>query len=114
MRHADLLLFALLLFTGLSISPDAVQAQARQESRPERKVVERTTPVYPELAKRAQIKGIVKMEVAVRPNGSVKSVRVLGGNAALIGSATDAVQKWKFEPAPQETVEVVQITFEPH
>jgi hypothetical protein len=46
--------------------------------------------------------------------GAFKSTRVLGGNPALIGSATDAVRNWKFEAAPDETTEIVQLTFEPH
>ena len=55
--------------------------------------------------------GVVKLEVVVRGNGSVKSAKVLGGSPLLIDSATEAVSKWKFEPAPQETTEVVQVQF---
>jgi outer membrane biosynthesis protein TonB len=54
---------------------------------------------------------VVKLEVVVRENGSVKSAKVLGGSPLLIGSATDAVCQWKFEPAPHETTEVVQVQF---
>jgi len=31
----------------------------------------------------------------------------------LVQSATDAVRKWKFVAAPDETVGLVEITFEP-
>lgn len=58
------------------------------------------------------IRGTVRVEATVRPNGAVKSTRVLGGNPVLVTAAQDAVTKWKFEPAQSETTEVVQLTFE--
>jgi protein TonB len=76
-----------------------------------RKVVARVAPVYPELAKRMMVQGVVKVEVVVKPNGSVKSTRLLGGNPVLVDAATAAVTKWKFEPSVNETTEVVQIVF---
>lgn len=77
-----------------------------------RKVSSRIAPNYPELAKKMNIHGVVKVEAVVRPNGSVKSTRVLGGNPVLVDAALDAVGKWKFEPAQSETTEVVQLTFQ--
>jgi protein TonB len=74
-------------------------------------VIEQVAPVYPEIAKRNRIAGAVKLEVVVRPDGSVKSAKALGGSPALIESASGAVRKWKFEVKPQETTEVVQVTF---
>lgn len=76
-----------------------------------RKVLSRVTPVCPELARKMHIQGIVKLEAIVKPNGSVRTTRVLGGNPVLVEAATEAVTKWKFEPAPDETTEVVQMTF---
>ena len=58
------------------------------------------------------IRGTVRVEAIVRPNGTVKSTRILGGNPVLIQSAQDAVSKWKFETAQGETTEVVQLSFE--
>jgi TonB family protein len=82
-------------------------------SNSERKVSSRVAPIYPELAKRMRLQGVVKVEAVVRPNGTVKSTRVLGGNPVLVESAIDAVNKWKFEPGPEETTEIVQLTFIP-
>lgn len=78
----------------------------------DRKVATRVTAVYPELAKKMHIHGAVRVEAIVRPNGTVKSTRVLGGNPVLVEAAQDAVGKWKFEPAQSETTEVVQLAFE--
>jgi len=97
----------------LALSPNLSHAQnTTVSSSAERKISSRAVPVYPELAKKMHIHGTVRMEVIVRPNGSVKSSRVLGGNPVLVESAQDAVGKWKFEPAQTETMEIVQLAFE--
>jgi TonB family protein len=91
-----------------------VVAAGQQTAAPanaERKVITRITPDYPELARRMHLQGIVKVEAVVRANGSVKSTRVLGGNPVLVDAALNAVGKWKFEPAQNESTEVVQLTF---
>jgi len=36
----------------------------------------------------------------------------LGGNPVLVDAAVEAVAKWKFDPGPSETTEVVQVTFD--
>jgi TonB family protein len=76
-----------------------------------RKVIERVAPSTPDLARRMHIQGTVKVEAIVRPNGTVKSTRALGGSPVLVESATEAVAKWKFEVGPDETTEIIQLTF---
>jgi TonB family protein len=91
-----------------------LEAQSNaQSAMSERKVTSRVAPFYPELAKRMRLQGVVKLEAVVRSNGTVKSARALGGNPVLVQPAVDAVYKWKFEPAPDETTEIVQLTFIP-
>ena len=79
----------------------------------ERKVVSKVAPNFPELARRMHVQGSVKLEIMVRPDGGVKSTRVIGGNPVLIQAAVDAVAKWKFEISSGETTEIVQLTFQP-
>ncbi len=79
----------------------------------ERKVSSRISPAYPELARKMRLQGVVKIEAIVKPNGTVKSTRVLGGNPVLVDAATEAVSKWKFEAGPAETTEILQLTFTP-
>ncbi len=79
----------------------------------ERKVTSRVQPSYPDLARKMRLQGVVRIEAVVKPNGTVKSTRVLGGNPVLVDAATDAVTKWKFETASGETTEIVQVTFTP-
>jgi TonB family protein len=109
MRRVSSLAVALGLCIGAFTATGGAQAEAHLG----RRAIEKVAPVYPELARRAHIRGVVKLEVVVRPNGSVKSANALGGSPALIQSAIDAVRKWKFEAAPEETTELVQLAFEP-
>ena len=97
----------------LALSSNVVHAQnTTVSSSSERKIASRVAPVYPELAKKMRIHGAVRMEVIVRPNGSVKSSRVLGGNPVVVEAAQEAVGKWRFEPTQSETTEIVQLAFE--
>jgi protein TonB len=89
-----------------------VTAQSSAPAASDRKVASRVAPTYPDLAKKMHIHGTVRVEAVVRPNGSVKSTRVLGGNPVLVDAALDAVGKWKFESGQNETTEVVQLAFE--
>lgn len=69
-------------------------------------------PEYPDLARKMELAGVVKIEVTVAPNGSVKSARVVGGHPVLAGAALDAARKWRFEPAPAESSGVIEFKFE--
>lgn len=109
MRKAVLLFAAVL--AALSVSPASAQ-NSTQTAHSARKISERVAPVYPELARKMHIHGIVKVEAIVRSNGQVKSTRVLGGNPVLVDAALEAVGKWKFETAQAETTEIVQLTFD--
>ncbi len=60
----------------------------------------KVTPVYPELAKRMNIRGVVRVQVTVAPNGSIKDAKLVGGHPVLANAALDAVKKWRFETAP--------------
>jgi TonB family protein len=107
MRRTSGLITAAALLAGLFTRSIVAQTQGHSE----RRVINRIAPSYPESAKRMHVGGVVKLEVVVQPNGRVKTAKALGGNPVLIESANDAIQKWKFEAAPQETTEVVRFVF---
>lgn len=96
----------------VALTTSLATAQSSAPATSERKIASRVAPAYPDLAKKMHIHGTVRVEAVVRPNGSVKSTRVLGGNPVLVDAALDAVGKWKFESGQNETTEVVQLTFE--
>jgi TonB family protein len=76
-----------------------------------RKVKTKVAPTYPELAKRMNVTGKVKIEVIITPDGRVKTTRALGGHPLLVQSCIDAVKEWKFVAAPEETTQVVEFEF---
>jgi TonB family protein len=77
-----------------------------------RKVTERVVPAYPDLARRLHLRGTVRVEVSVLPDGAVKSAKVLGGNPVLTQSALEAVRRWKFAAGPRESTELVELRFD--
>jgi TonB family protein len=86
-------------------------AQSGSTDEGKRKVKSRVTPVYPELARRMNITGKVKIEVIISVDGRVKSTRAIGGHPLLVQACQDAVKEWKFTPAPEESTQIVEFNF---
>jgi protein TonB len=96
---------ALVILTGVSFA----QSGSTDESK--RKVKTKVSPVYPELARRMNVAGKVKIEVVISPDGHVKTTRVVGGHPLLVQACQDAVKEWKFAPASEETTQIVEFEF---
>ena len=109
-KLASVLLFFLL--TGLCGAPLA-GADVPAEHHAARKVVKKVVPLYPQLARKLEIQGTVKLLVTVEASGKVKSAKVVGGNPTFVAAAMDVINKWKFEPAGEQTTETVEIRFQP-
>lgn len=86
-------------------------AQSATTDEGKRKVKSKVSPAYPELAKRMNVTGKVKIEVVITPDGRVKSTRVIGGHPLLVQACQDAVKEWKFVPAPEESTQIVEFEF---
>jgi TonB family protein len=106
---------ALLVMVAMLVGIGGLGLRA-QESDTElvRRAKSKVQPVYPDLARKMSLTGIVKVQVIVAPNGTVKDAKVVGGHPLLANAALDAVRKWRFEPAAAETTGVVDFKFEPH
>jgi TonB family protein len=71
---------------GAGITPPSLQREVK--------------PVYTEEGRRRNVEGDVVMEVVVRSDGSVGTVRVLQGlGSGLDQRAIEAVRQWRFSPA---------------
>jgi TonB family protein len=68
-------------------------------------------PSYPEIAKRAGLRGIVRLQVRVKKNETVEVEKVLEGEPALADASISAVKQWRAKPAwvNSKQVEVVSI-----
>ena len=88
-----------------------VRAQTGATDESKRKVKTKVAPVYPDLARRMNVAGKVKIEVVISPDGHVKTTRVVGGHPLLVQACQDAVREWKFAPAAEETTQIVEFEF---
>ena len=79
-----------------------------------RRVRSKVAPTYPELARRMNISGVVKVQITVDKNGIVKGTKLVGGHPILANATLDAVKKWKYEPGPEETTGIVEFHFDPN
>ena len=107
-------LTSILLAATIGLSSHGVVAENPSSAEAEltRKVKTKVPPAYPDLARRMNIRGTVRVFVTVSPNGNVKGSKVVGGNPILVNSAMDALKKWKFEPAAEESTGIVEFRFE--
>jgi TonB family protein len=78
----------------------------------DRKVKRRVAPIYPELAKRMHIGGMVRLTATVAPDGTVTDARTISGNKMLAPAAEDAIRRWKFAPGDSSSTESIDINFE--
>ena len=103
--------FALAVLASSLFAGANTLAQQTNNDENRRKVKSRVTPSYPELARRMNVAGRVKIEVVISPDGRVRSTRVIGGHPLLVNAALDAVKEWRFMPASDETTQVVEFEF---
>jgi TonB family protein len=101
----------LVLAVVLALSLPCASAQMENKQAAARKVTNRVAPAYPDIAKRMNLAGTVKVGVVVAPSGKVKETHVIGGNPVLVDAAIAAVQKWRFAAGPEETTELVELKF---
>jgi TonB family protein len=119
-RLVAALLAVLTLAAGLRSNGMAQQAGAQPSAPPQaqsdemvRRAKTKVQPAYPDLARKMNITGTVKVEVVVAPNGTVKNARLVGGHPVLAAAALDAAKKWRFDPAAGESTGVIDFKFEP-
>jgi len=105
MRYALILILALSYYFG-----PAGTALGQQSNAGGRKVVHRVEPAYPELARKMNLSGTVKVVANIGADGTVTKVEPVGGSPLLVQAAQDAVAKWKFA-AGGESKEIIELHF---
>jgi TonB family protein len=95
----------------VALLSSAAFAQTPATDEGKRKVKSRISPTYPEIARRMNVSGKVKIEVIITPDGRVRSTRIIGGHPLLVQVCEDSVKEWKFFPAPEETTQVIEFDF---
>ena len=82
-----------------------------------KRLIAHPDPVYPDLARRARIQGVVVLQVKVNTDGSVEAQKVLEGEPILAEAAKEAVRRWRATPAvingtKIETISTIKFDFE--
>ena len=80
------------------------------------KLIRRVEPVYPDLAKRARVQGVVLLQVTVDETGNVTDLKIIRGHPLLNQAAVDAVKQWKYSPTllngePVPVIATVTVNF---
>lgn len=96
---------------GASIGAVSLRAQSEEAPGSKRRVKFLGKPMYPDLAKRLNLAGTVRIEVLVGADGKVKKTRVVGGHPVLAAEAEKAALQSEFEPGPKETTEIIEFKF---
>jgi protein TonB len=78
-------------------SAEKPQAQVPAEVM-EKLLVHRVEPAYPAEARKANLQGIIALDIVVGRDGSVVNMHALNGPEVLARAAMDALRWWKFEP----------------
>jgi TonB family protein len=103
---------AVFLLCSCCFGPAATAQSEQTSTESARKIVRKMTPSYPELARKMNLGGTVKVVAVVAADGGVKSVEPKGGSPILLKAAEDAVSKWKFASGG-ESREVIEVRFAP-
>src|SRR6476620_9012984 len=105
--------FAVLALSSILVFTSTFSVAQQEQSESKRKVLTRVVPAYPDLARRMNVRGTVKLEAVVATNGNVKSLQVKGGHPLLTEAAQTAIMKWRWEPSSHETRGPIQFRFDP-
>jgi len=79
-------------------------------------LIQKTPPLYPEIAKAARVSGTVEIEATISKTGTIKDMHVVNGPVMLRQAALDAVRNWRYKPyrlnnEPTEVQTTVNVIF---
>ena len=101
----------MLAVLAVAVGGAFLKAQEGDAPGSRRRVKTMGKPQYPDLAKKMNLAGTVKIEVTIGTDGKVKRTRVVGGHPVLAAEAEKAAMQTEFEPGPKETSEVIEFKF---
>ena len=109
LRHLAVLGLMMLVSAGAAMAQDSEKRLKVGGDLQQAKLVRDVRPVYPVLAKRGHIEGVVRLQATIGKDGSVDKVEPVSGHPVLQQAAIDAVRQWRYKPTTLngEAVEVV-------
>ncbi len=94
---------------GIREDPDELQKH----------LVSAPPPAYPEIARRAGVQGIVRLQVHATKDGRIEVDKILSGSPTLADAAIAAVKRWRVRPfstggKPVDVISTVTFNFQLH
>jgi TonB family protein len=94
---------------GIREDPDELQKH----------LVSAPPPAYPEIARRAGVQGIVRLQVHAMKDGRIEVDKILSGSPTLADAAIAAVKQWRVRPfstggRPVDVISTVTFNFQLH
>jgi TonB family protein len=85
----------------------------------QRHLVSAPPPAYPEIARRAGVQGIVRLQVHAMKDGRIEVDKILSGSPTLADAAIAAVKQWRVRPfstggKPVDVISTVTFNFQLH
>lgn len=80
------------------------------------KLIAQVAPVYPEMARRIRLEGVVNLNAVIGADGRILNLTAVSGHPWLVKAALDAVQHWRYQPTtlneqPTEVVTTIEVRF---
>jgi TonB family protein len=99
-NEKNLLGTLLVVAFALATSTSAIAQSTNEvdDAEAQKHLLKHVDAIYPPIAKAAHVQGEVILSIEIGTDGHVLSVKPLGGPSMLIGSATDAVKNWEYQP----------------
>jgi protein TonB len=85
----------------------------------QKRIVSAPRPEYPEVARKAGIEGVVRLQVRLTQDGKLQVQKLLEGNTVLADAAMAAVKTWRGKPVwmdgkPVDVISTVSFEFHLH
>ena len=108
----DRYVLILVLLPSYGFGPAGIAQTQQPANSSGRKLIQKVEPRYPDVARRMNLSGTVKVVAVVAADGKVKKVQPVGGSPVLVQAAESAVSQWKFAPGA-ESNETIELHFTP-
>jgi TonB family protein len=81
-----------------------------------KRIVSAPPPGYPEVARKAGVEGVVRLQVRLKPDGHIEVEKLLDGDTVLADAAIAAVKQWRGRPVamdgkPVDVISTVKFEF---
>jgi TonB family protein len=83
----------------------------------QKRIVKAPRPAYPEIARKAGIEGLVRLQVRLSGDGKIEVQKLLEGEPVLADAAMTAVKQWRGKPVwmdgkPVDVISTVSFRFQ--